>query len=93
MAKIADFEVPREPKTTFNVGRIGGGTSVNAIPYEAWAEVDMRSADPAALRQVLTSELRAWSVRDHDRDQALVTGYYEPLLHGSRLRYATRGVI
>jgi len=50
MAKIADFEVPKDPKTTFNVGRIGGGTSVNAIPYEAWAEVDMRSADPAALK-------------------------------------------
>ena len=50
MARIADFEVPREPKTTFNVGRIGGGTSVNAIPFEAWAEVDMRSADPAALQ-------------------------------------------
>jgi acetylornithine deacetylase/succinyl-diaminopimelate desuccinylase-like protein len=50
MARIADFEVPREPKATFNVGRIGGGTSVNAIPYEAWAEVDMRSADPSALK-------------------------------------------
>jgi acetylornithine deacetylase/succinyl-diaminopimelate desuccinylase-like protein len=49
MARIADFEVPREPKTTFNVGRIGGGTSVNAVPFEAWAEVDMRSADPSAL--------------------------------------------
>ena len=34
-----------EPKTTFNVGRIGGGTSVNSIPFEAWMEVDMRSAD------------------------------------------------
>ena len=50
MARIADFEVPRQPKTTFNVGRIGGGTSVNAIPFEAWAEVDMRSADPASLK-------------------------------------------
>jgi tripeptide aminopeptidase len=50
LSRIADFEVPREPKTTFNVGRIGGGTSVNAIPFEAWAEVDMRSADPAALK-------------------------------------------
>ena len=50
MSRIADFEVPRDPKTTFNVGRIGGGTSVNAIPFEAWAEVDMRSADPAALK-------------------------------------------
>jgi acetylornithine deacetylase/succinyl-diaminopimelate desuccinylase-like protein len=50
MAKISDFDVPRDPRTTFNVGRIGGGTSVNAIPFEAWAEVDMRSADPASLK-------------------------------------------
>lgn len=52
MSKIADFQVPREPKTTFNVGRIGGGTSVNAIAFDAWMEVDMRSADPAALQSV-----------------------------------------
>lgn len=49
IAKIADFEVPSVPVTTFNVGRIGGGTSVNAIPFEAWMEVDMRSSDPPAL--------------------------------------------
>lgn len=52
MATIGDFEVPTEPKTTFNVGRIGGGTSVNAIPYEAWAEVDMRSSDSASLQSI-----------------------------------------
>ena len=45
IAKIDAFEVPSTPKTTFNVGRIGGGTSVNAIPFECWMEVDMRSAD------------------------------------------------
>ncbi len=32
IAKIDAFEVPKDPKTTFNVGRVGGGTSVNAIP-------------------------------------------------------------
>lgn len=47
--EIADFQVASEPKTTFNVGRIGGGTSVNSIPFEAWAEVDMRSHDKASL--------------------------------------------
>lgn len=52
IAQIADFQVPEVPKTTFNVGRIGGGTSVNSIPYEAWMEVDMRSADAAALASV-----------------------------------------
>jgi len=54
IAKIDAFEVPTQPKTTFNVGRVGGGTSVNAIPFEAWMEVDMRSSDPAALKAVDT---------------------------------------
>lgn len=50
IAHIDDLQVPRTPKTTFNVGRIGGGTSVNSIPFDAWMEVDMRSADAAALK-------------------------------------------
>src|SRR5216683_4879398 len=49
VAKISDFEVATTPKTTFNVGRIGGGTSVNSIPFEAWMEVDMRSPDAVSL--------------------------------------------
>src|SRR5258708_38572039 len=52
IAKIDAFEVPRQPKTTFNVGRVGGGTSVNAIPFEAWMGGDMRSSDPASLKAV-----------------------------------------
>jgi tripeptide aminopeptidase len=50
MARIADFQVPNSPRTTFNVGRVGGGTSINAITSDAWMEVDLRSGDPAALR-------------------------------------------
>jgi tripeptide aminopeptidase len=49
IAKIDAFDVPSHPKTTFNVGRVGGGTSVNAIPFEAWMEVDMRSSDKSSL--------------------------------------------
>ena len=52
IAKIADFQVPADPKTTFNVGRVGGGTSVNSIPFEGWLEMDMRSADRASLAAV-----------------------------------------
>lgn len=52
IAKIQEIQVPRQPKTTFNVGRIGGGTSVNSIPFEGWMELDMRSSDPAALAAV-----------------------------------------
>jgi tripeptide aminopeptidase len=52
IAKIDTIEVPQQPKTTFNVGRVNGGTSVNAIAYECWMEVDMRSFDHAALMSV-----------------------------------------
>jgi Di- and tripeptidases len=40
------------PKTSFNVGRIGGGTSVNSIPFESWAEIDMRAIDPKNLDEI-----------------------------------------
>lgn len=43
IALISEFQVPDSPKTTFNVGRIGGGTSVNSIAASAFAEIDMRS--------------------------------------------------
>ena len=49
IAKISQLQVPSQPKTTFSVGRVGGGTSVNAIPTECWMEVDLRSAGPAEL--------------------------------------------
>lgn len=39
-------------KVSYNVGRIGGGTSVNAIPFESWMEVDMRSAVPGKLEEM-----------------------------------------
>jgi tripeptide aminopeptidase len=83
IARIADFQVPEVPKTTFNVGRIGGGTSVNSIADEAWMEVDMRSADPASLAAVdarfqtavdsaLAAENARWSHGRLEVDRKLV---------------------
>jgi acetylornithine deacetylase/succinyl-diaminopimelate desuccinylase-like protein len=43
IAKISDLQPPKEPKTTFTVGTVVGGTSVNAIAAEARMAVDMRS--------------------------------------------------
>ena len=74
IAKIDNIEVPKNPRTTFNVGRVGGGTSVNAIPFECWMEVDMRSADKdaleavntkfkAAIQQAVDEENRRWNNR------------------------------
>ena len=52
IAGIADVQVPTTPKTTFNVGVIQGGTSVNSIAGEASMEVDMRSEDATSLATV-----------------------------------------
>jgi acetylornithine deacetylase/succinyl-diaminopimelate desuccinylase-like protein len=52
IARIADLQVPSSPRTTFNVGRVGGGTAINAIAAEAWMEVDLRSGDAAQLRSL-----------------------------------------
>lgn len=43
IAKIAELQPPSDPKTTFTVGTVTGGTSVNAIAAEAKMAVDMRS--------------------------------------------------
>ncbi len=59
IAKIDEFEVPTTPKTTFNVGRVGGGTSVNSIPFEGWMEVDMRSSDKDSLETIHAKYKRA----------------------------------
>ena len=39
-------------RTSYNVGRIGGGTSVNSIPFEAWMEVDLRSESQTRLASI-----------------------------------------
>jgi acetylornithine deacetylase/succinyl-diaminopimelate desuccinylase-like protein len=52
ISRLAAYPVPKEPRTTFNVGRIEGGTSVNAIPGKATMEVDLRSTAETELRRL-----------------------------------------
>ncbi|MBA4144842.1 MAG: peptidase M20 [Cytophaga sp.] len=52
--EAATFTSTPGGRTSFNVGRIGGGTSINAIPFESWMEVDMRSESPDRLKQIET---------------------------------------
>ncbi len=47
--EAADEFTEDGPRTSYNVGRIGGGTSVNSIPFTSWMEVDTRSIDPTRL--------------------------------------------
>lgn len=52
IAQISEIRVPTNPKTTFNVGTIGGGTSVNTIAPHAEAVLDLRSLDISELRSL-----------------------------------------
>jgi tripeptide aminopeptidase len=44
--------LPRDPRTTLTVARIGGGESINSIPREAWIEVDLRSTATGVLKDI-----------------------------------------
>jgi acetylornithine deacetylase/succinyl-diaminopimelate desuccinylase-like protein len=51
--KISRLEVPASPRTSFNIGKIAGGTSVNTIAETASLELDLRSVDTQALAKVI----------------------------------------
>src|SRR4051794_20991020 len=72
IAKISELQPPAEPKTTFTVGTVAGGTSVNAIAAEARMAVDMRSDSTEELlkleaklldlvRQAVAEENARWN--------------------------------
>lgn len=57
IAGIADLKVPEDPKTTFNVGIVSGGTSVNTIAAEARLIIDLRSVSADELARVESEAL------------------------------------
>lgn len=50
--EFSRIQVAASPKTTYSIGVIGGGTSVNSIPVNGWMEVDMRSESMPDLKRV-----------------------------------------
>jgi len=68
--RIAALEVPKRPKTTFNVGRISGGTSVNAIAETCSFEVDLRSEDPGTLDTIEVKLLEAVRLGTEEENKA-----------------------
>jgi tripeptide aminopeptidase len=52
ISRISDIKTPKEPKTTYNVGTITGGTSVNTISAKAEMLIDMRSVSQVALKEL-----------------------------------------
>jgi rhodanese-related sulfurtransferase len=49
VARLSAYPAPKRPRTTFNVGRIEGGSGVNVIPRDARMDVDLRSESPVEL--------------------------------------------
>jgi tripeptide aminopeptidase len=52
IAKIAAYRAPVDPRTTYNIGRIEGGESVNVIPQVSSMDVDLRSASEKELSKL-----------------------------------------
>ena len=52
VARLASYPAPVEPRTTYNVGHISGGASVNTIAQEASARVDLRSTSSVELARI-----------------------------------------
>lgn len=52
IARLGKIVVPKQPKVSYNVGIVSGGTSVNSIPFEVSMEVDMRSVSPEELQKI-----------------------------------------
>ena len=74
--RFSRLQVPTKPKTTFNVGVVGGGTSVNSIPIDMFMDVDMRSESPAELRKIDAAfkQLVAEAVDDENRTRSTAQG-------------------
>jgi len=53
ITKLTSLRLPKEPRTTMNVGVIQGGTGVNVLASEAKCELDLRSEDPKMLSKLV----------------------------------------
>jgi tripeptide aminopeptidase len=78
ISRLAGYPAPKDPRTTFNVGRIEGGTSVNAIPGSAMMEVDLRSAAQSELQRLDAFFRRA--MRDASDEENVRKRAGDPLL-------------
>jgi tripeptide aminopeptidase len=52
VARLADYRAPQDPRTTYNIGRVEGGESVNVIPRSASMDVDLRSVSDLELSRL-----------------------------------------
>src|SRR5438128_4256399 len=79
ITKLSKMQVPLTPKTTYNVGVVGGGTSVNSIPFESWMEVDIRSETKEELNRAVENFTRLMheAVEEENRARSTSQGKIE----------------
>jgi tripeptide aminopeptidase len=74
VARLADYRAPQEPRTTYNIGRVEGGESVNVIPRSASMDVDLRSVSDLELSRL--EEFLLASVDRATRDENAARGAF-----------------
>jgi len=74
--RFINTRVPANPRTTYNLGQIAGGTSVNSVPHDASLKVDLRSENEdellrleSALRDCITAGVRDETEAARDRSK------------------------
>jgi acetylornithine deacetylase/succinyl-diaminopimelate desuccinylase-like protein len=87
--RFINTRVPPSPRTTFNLGQIEGGTSINSVPHEARLKVDIRSENEdellkleSALRECVSAGVRDEMESPRDRSKGKLEWKVELL--GSR---------
>ena len=78
--RLADVRTPSSPRTTFNVGVVQGGATVNAIPELAQMDVDLRSESPEQL-ELLDADLQESIRRGHEKElRRRASGALDPVV-------------
>ena len=66
VTQLTSLRLPREPRTTLNVGRFEGGTGINVLASAAAFELDLRSESPAALDKLIRQAEELFRLADRD---------------------------
>jgi acetylornithine deacetylase/succinyl-diaminopimelate desuccinylase-like protein len=70
VTQLTSIRLPRNPRTTMNVGTIQGGTGINVLAAEAKCELDLRSEEPKALLKLIHQVEKI--LKDADREGARI---------------------
>jgi len=66
VTQLTAIRLPRQPRTTMNVGIFRGGTGINVLASEAKCELDLRSEEPKALVKLTYQVEKLFKDADHE---------------------------